>query len=111
VLVTHDLALALRHARRVAVMYAGRIVELAPAAELAARPRHPYSAALLAADPARTPRGRRFAAIPGAAPAPLERGPGCAFAPRCALARERCRASRPPLERGSACFFADEVRA
>jgi oligopeptide/dipeptide ABC transporter ATP-binding protein len=111
VLVTHDLALALRHARRVAVMYAGRIVELAPAAQLAARPRHPYTAALLAADPARTPRGRRFAAIPGAAPAPLERAPGCAFAPRCALARERCRAARPPLEHGSACFFADEVRA
>jgi len=109
-LVTHDIGLALRHARRVAVMYAGRIVELAPAAELGARPRHPYTAALLAADPARTPRGKRFAAIPGAAPAPLERGAGCAFAPRCALARERCRIERPALVEGSACFFPDEVR-
>ncbi len=110
VLVTHEIALALRHAQRVAVMYSGRIVELAEVTQLAARPRHPYSAALLAADPARTRRGQRFAAIPGAAPAPHERGPGCAFAPRCALARARCRAERPALERGSACFFADEVR-
>ncbi len=110
VLVTHEIALALRHAQRVAVMYAGRIVEVAPAAEIAACPRHPYTAALLAADPARTRRGARFAAIPGAAPAPEERGPGCAFAPRCTLARARCRSERPALERGSACFFPDEVR-
>jgi len=110
VLVTHEIALALRHAQRIAVMYAGRIVELAAASELAARPRHPYTAALLAADPARTRRGERFAAIPGAAPSPHERGQGCSFAPRCPLARARCRAERPPLERGSACFFADEVR-
>jgi len=109
VLVTHDIGLALRHARRVAVMYGGRIVEIAEAADLQAHPRHPYTAALLAADPARTQRGQRFATIPGADPAPLERGPGCAFAPRCALARARCRGERPPLERGSACFFAEEL--
>jgi len=110
VLVTHEIALALRHARRIAVMYAGRIVELAEARQLAAHPRHPYTAALLAADPARTRRGERFAAIPGAAPTQAERAVGCAFAPRCPLARARCRTERPPLERGSACFFPEEVR-
>ncbi len=110
-LVTHEIGLALRHAQRVAVLYAGRIVELARAEDLARAPRHPYTAALLASDPARTPRGRRFAAIPGALPDPFQRGAGCAFAARCALARERCHVEQPRLEAGSACFFADEVRA
>ncbi|MBK7643597.1 MAG: ABC transporter ATP-binding protein [Planctomycetes bacterium] len=110
VLVTHEIGLALRHAQRVAVMYAGRIVEIASAAELARQPRHPYSAALLAADPARTRRGERFAAIPGSAPAAGEHRSGCAFAPRCARARERCTRERPLLESGCACFFPLEVR-
>jgi len=110
VLVTHEIALALRYAQRVAVMYAGRIVEIARAQELGTHARHPYTAALLASDPARTPRGQRFRAIPGAAPAAGEPVTGCAFAPRCTLVREHCRHARPPLAGGSACFFSEEVR-
>jgi oligopeptide/dipeptide ABC transporter ATP-binding protein len=115
-LITHDLSVAARCAWRVAVMYAGRIVEEARAAELFRRPRHPYTIALLRARPAAAPPGTRLAAIPGQVPSPLRRPEGCAFHPRCPLARERCQLEEPRLlpARGTAdsrvaCHFPEEA--
>ena len=95
--VTHDLALLARVADRVMVMYAGSVVEEAPAAQLYAAPRHPYTAALLSSV-ARLdqPRGRRARAIPGQPPRLDVPIVGCAFAPRCALRFSRC-TEAPPL--------------
>ncbi len=95
--VTHDLALLARIADRVMVMYAGSVVEEAPAAQLYAAPRHPYTAALLSTV-ARLdqPRGHRARAIPGQPPRPDRPIAGCAFAPRCPLRFARC-AEAPPL--------------
>src|SRR5262249_13043944 len=81
--ITHDLALAAACADTVAVMYAGRFVEVAPVAELFRRPRHPYSLGLLRAAPRwDAPRGERLRAVPGAPPDLRCRPRGCAFAPR-----------------------------
>jgi oligopeptide/dipeptide ABC transporter ATP-binding protein len=96
-LITHDLGVVAEMCEDVFVMYAGRIVERAPAAELFRTPRHPYTAGLLAASPRRAPRGTRLATIPGMVPAPGKRGTGCSFADRCGRVLERCRAERPPL--------------
>jgi oligopeptide/dipeptide ABC transporter ATP-binding protein len=96
-LITHDLGVVAEMCEDVFVMYAGRIVERAPAAELFRTPRHPYTAGLLAASPRRAPRGSRLATIPGMVPAPGKRGIGCTFADRCARVIERCRFERPPL--------------
>ncbi len=91
--ITHDLAVVAQVADRVAVMYAGRVVEIGPTEELLRRPRHPYTEALLRASPQITRRG--FAPIPGTVPALDALPPGCAFAPRCALSREDCSAAVP----------------
>ncbi len=92
VLITHDLGVVAGIADRVAVMYAGRIVESAPVRELFAAAAHPYTAALLASVPRLdTPLTERLADIDGQPPRPGEELPGCAFAPRCPLARELCR--------------------
>ena len=97
-LVTHDLGVVAGLADRVAVMYAGRLVEVAPVDELFAAPRHPYTAALLAAVPRlRGDDGGRLSAIPGTPPRPGEPVAGCAFAPRCAHAVQACRDGRPVL--------------
>ena len=97
-LVTHDLGVVAGHCQRVAVMYAGRLVETGPSAAVLARPAHPYTAALLAARPSLAgPRLARLPAIPGQPPDPAHRPPGCAFAPRCAVAEPRCSAAVPPL--------------
>ena len=94
VYVSHDLAVVSELVADVAVMYAGRIVEAGPAAPLFSRPLHPYTRGLLASVPA--PDGAaRLAGIPGQQPPPGQRGPGCAFAPRCDLALDRCRAREP----------------
>ncbi|MBF5092842.1 MULTISPECIES: ABC transporter ATP-binding protein [unclassified Novosphingobium] len=108
-LVSHDLALVRQMARRVAVMYAGRIVEQASVEALFARPRHPYSAGLVGAIP-RLGGGRaeRLVEIPGLAPGLAERGPGCAFAPRCPQAAAIC--ASPPPAHGIACHFAEAAR-
>jgi oligopeptide/dipeptide ABC transporter ATP-binding protein len=91
IFVTHDLGVLAAIADRVAVMYAGRIVELAPAAQLYSAPRHPYTAALLRALPRLdAPLGERLPAIPGQPPLAGSIEAGCAFAPRCALVHERC---------------------
>ncbi len=94
VYVSHDLAVVSELAAEVAVMYAGRIVEAGPAALLLHRPLHPYTRGLLASVPV-PDRGGPVAGIPGQQPPPGHRGPGCAFAPRCGLALDPCRARVP----------------
>ena len=96
-LITHDLGVVSQYCDRVAVMYGGRIVETAPAADLFAHPRHRYAQALLATIPAANPPGAELPAIPGSVPPPGQRPPGCAFHPRCAAATDRCRVDLPPL--------------
>ena len=92
-LITHNLGAVAAIARRVLVMYAGRIVEDAPVAELLATPAHPYTRLLLASMPRLDgPTDEPLAAIEGQPPQPGEKLPGCAFAPRCPEAVERCRA-------------------
>jgi oligopeptide transport system ATP-binding protein len=116
--VTHSLGVVARIADRVNVMYAGRLVETASTEALFARPLHPYTRGLLASVPRldADPRAK-LAAIPGAPPDPLRARTGCAFAPRCVLAEERCRQATPELvevgEQRAACFVTTdaEVRA
>jgi peptide/nickel transport system ATP-binding protein len=98
VLIGHDMGLMAQFVDRLAVMYAGRLVELAPIAEIITRPRHPYTRALIAALPSLETRGA-LAGIPGLAPLLRDLPPGCAFHPRCTLATERCRIERPLLRR------------
>jgi oligopeptide transport system ATP-binding protein len=111
VLITHDLGVVAGLADRVAVMYAGRVVEEAPLADIFRRPGHPYTRALLRStmrlddDP-----DAPLPAIPGQPPSALSPPPGCAFAPRCESAFEPCRAERPGLraidpQRRAACFL------
>jgi oligopeptide/dipeptide ABC transporter ATP-binding protein len=114
VLITHDLGVVAEVADRVAVMYAGRIVENARAAELFTRPAHPYTEALLASVPRVESRARQLDPI-GGSPPNLSRIPtGCPFHPRCPRARVVCGRDVPPLyrvsaSRGSACHFYPEV--
>jgi oligopeptide/dipeptide ABC transporter ATP-binding protein len=99
VLITHDMGVVAGIADRVAVMYAGRIVETAPARDLFAAPAHPYTAALLASVPRLdAPLSARLAGIEGQPPSPGLESPGCAFAPRCPAVLEVCRSRRPSLE-------------
>lgn len=96
--IAHDLAVVENISTRVAVMYAGRIVETADTATLFQNPRHPYTNALLAAVPAPDPSRRSEAATLGGEVAEASSlPPGCAFHPRCPLATERCRSERPEL--------------
>ncbi|HLH64200.1 MAG TPA: ABC transporter ATP-binding protein [Solirubrobacteraceae bacterium] len=94
VYVSHDLAVIAELADRVAVMYAGRIVERGPRDEIFSHPRHPYTRRLLRAVPD-LHGARAVIGIPGRAPLPGNRPPGCFFAPRCDLALERCRSEFP----------------
>ncbi len=98
-LVTHDLGVAAAICDRIAVVYAGRVVELGPAEELLAAPRHPYTRALLAAAPRIDPARPPLVPIPGQPPAASELPAGCRYAPRCARATARC-GERPPLAAG-----------
>ena len=102
-LITHDLGVVAEMAERVVVMYAGRKVEEAPVEELFARPLHPYTRGLLGSMPrlgasAQGDTPERLSEIAGVVPSLREPIPGCAFAPRCTLATERCRAAAPALE-------------
>ncbi len=96
-LVTHDLGVVAEYTDRVAVMYAGRIVEQGRTAVLLARPRHPYTAGLLAARPTLHGCRGKLQAIPGVVPPPTARGIGCRFADRCGRVLDRCHAAQPPL--------------
>ena len=96
--ITHDLATAKYLCDRVAIMYLGRIVELAPRDAIFRRPHHPYTKALLQAVPVPDPRERRKDAIPrGEIPSAIDPPPGCHFHPRCPFAMEECKIGRPPL--------------
>jgi peptide/nickel transport system ATP-binding protein len=96
--VTHDLGVVAELADRVAVMYAGRVVESAPVRDLFRRPRMPYTAGLLASIPRIEAAGGRLHTIEGVVPNPLERPAGCAFRPRCPYAVEECGQQTPPME-------------
>jgi oligopeptide/dipeptide ABC transporter ATP-binding protein len=97
-LITHNLGIVGELADRVAVMYAGQIVEEAPAPELLRRPGHPYTQALLNSVPKLRAGAARLTTIPGAVPQPGAWPPGCRFAPRCAIARPECAERQPALE-------------
>jgi oligopeptide/dipeptide ABC transporter ATP-binding protein len=111
--ISHDLGVVKYMSHRIAVMYFGDVVELAPADELYAQPMHPYTAALISAVPTTQRRGRRIR-LPGEPPNPSDPPTGCKFHPRCPLATDLCRVERPPLRevapgRRSACHYAEEV--
>lgn len=93
--ITHDLAVVAQVAERVAVMYAGRIIEEGPAREVLAKPRHPYTQGLLKSSP--TLERGTLTPIPGTVPQLTALPPGCAFEPRCELRREECTAAIPAL--------------
>ncbi len=113
--IAHDLPLVEHLSDRIAVMYLGRVVELAPAHALYARPLHPYTRALLAAVPAPVRRapGKRRAVLGGDVPSPVDPPPGCAFHPRCPHPEkdDACTAEIPPLERLMTGRFAACIKA
>jgi oligopeptide transport system ATP-binding protein len=94
-LITHDLGVVVAHAQSVCVMYAGRVVESGPVAEVLGRPAHPYTLALLQSAP-QARDGARLNPISGSPPDLARMPPGCPFHPRCRYAIDRCRAERPP---------------
>jgi oligopeptide/dipeptide ABC transporter ATP-binding protein len=101
IFITHDLKLVAEVADRVAVMYASEVVEEGLVAEVLARPRHPYTRALMDCIPRRdyeAPGQRRLKPIPGLLPDPLSPPPGCRFHARCEFGRQQCAAGRPALE-------------
>ena len=117
ILIAHDLSVVRYLCDRVAVMYMGRIVEMAPTEALFEDPRHPYTRALLAAAPTLDTRGRDAAgAIVGDPPSPFDLPQGCRFHPRCPQATDHCTTVRPPLRTGpagsnheAACHYAWEA--
>lgn len=114
ILITHDLGVVADVADRIAVMYAGSIVEDAGVHELYKSPAHPYTEALLKSIPRLDQKGEVLYAIEGLPPSLTRMPPGCPFHPRCAHARDRCRQDDPALEpvapgRASRCHFAEEV--
>ena len=119
VLITHDLGVVAQTAQRVIVMYAGRKVEEATVEALFENPRHPYTRGLMASMPAVIGLGAkdaRLTEIPGMVPSLTNLPPGCAFAPRCTMAIDRCRVEYPPLEdygdrHFAACWRAAELVA
>ncbi|MEU6506807.1 ABC transporter ATP-binding protein [Streptomyces sp. NPDC046942] len=110
ILITHDLGVVADVADRIAVMYAGRIVESAPVHDLYKAPAHPYTRCLLDSIPRLDQKGQELFAIKGLPPNLTHIPPGCAFHPRCPMAQDVCRTDVPPLYevsdvRGSACHF------
>jgi oligopeptide/dipeptide ABC transporter ATP-binding protein len=116
IIITHNLGVVARYAKRVNVMYAGRLVESGPATEVYHDPRHPYTMALLRSVPRLDrPRQARLDPVDGQPPDLTRLDGGCAFRPRCRFAVKACGESRPPLEatgavgHRSACFRRDEL--
>ena len=114
-LVTHNLGLVAGRADRVAVMYAGQVVETGPVAEVLRAPRHPYTVGLLAAVPRLdAPRDQKLVGIPGTVPSPDRWPEGCAFEPRCERRMEKCTCPPPVADAGdqrqTRCWLADAVR-
>ena len=114
ILVTHDLGVVAQTCDRVAVMYAGRIVEVAPALELFKQPRHAYTLGLLNSVPSAESTRRPLIPIPGSPPNLANLPPGCPFAPRCSYATSECQLERPALAaisstRLSACIHFDKL--
>src|SRR5260221_1478564 len=97
ILITHDLGVVAELAQDVAVMYAGRIVEMAPVEALFAEPQHPYTIGLLGSIPRLHREQARLPAIEGQVPNPMTPPPGCRFDPRCPFATEKCQREEPPL--------------
>lgn len=114
ILITHDLGVVADVADRIAVMYAGRLVEKADVGPLYAKPAHPYTRGLIDSIPRLDQKGSKLFAIGGLPPNLMRIPPGCAFHPRCPIARDICRQEIPALRevapgRLSACHFAEEV--
>ena len=114
ILITHDLGVVADVADKIAVMYAGRIVETAPVHDLYKNPAHPYTRGLLESIPRLDQKGQELYAIKGLPPNLLHVPQGCAFNPRCPLAQDVCRTDTPPLHRvaegrASACHFWKET--
>ncbi|MEV4968134.1 MULTISPECIES: ABC transporter ATP-binding protein [Streptomyces] len=114
ILITHDLGVVADVADKIAVMYAGRIVETSPVHEIYQAPAHPYTKGLLRSIPRLDQKGQELYAIKGLPPNLLHIPPGCAFHPRCPMAQAVCRTDVPPLytvdeERRSACHFWKET--
>lgn len=106
ILVTHDLGVVAGHTDKIAVMYAGDLVEYAPTTELFANMKMPYTEALLKSIPRlETPTGTRLPVIEGRLPDPTKDEPGCAFANRCPYVTDKCRADKPPLVDGGNSHF------
>jgi peptide/nickel transport system ATP-binding protein/oligopeptide transport system ATP-binding protein len=116
ILVTHDLGVVAQTCDRVAVMYAGRILEVGPVVEVFRQPRHAYTLGLLGSIPSGGAIRQPLRSIEGAPPSLVDLPPGCAFAPRCGFATDACRAHRPNLVRVgpdhiSTCIHHDQVAA
>ncbi|MCM2411958.1 MULTISPECIES: ABC transporter ATP-binding protein [unclassified Streptomyces] len=114
ILITHDLGVVADVADKIAVMYAGRIVETSPVHDIYKAPAHPYTKGLLRSIPRLDQKGRELYAIKGLPPNLLHIPPGCAFNPRCPMAQDVCRTDVPPLfdvaeHRQSACYFWKET--
>ncbi|MGW0668647.1 ABC transporter ATP-binding protein [Streptomyces sp. NPDC002746] len=114
ILITHDLGVVADVADKIAVMYAGRIVETSPVHDIYQAPAHPYTQGLLRSIPRLDQKGRELYAIKGLPPNLLHIPPGCAFNPRCPMAQDVCRTDVPPLfdvaeNRQSACYFWKET--
>ncbi|GLK80536.1 ABC transporter ATP-binding protein [Methylopila turkensis] len=111
VFVTHDIGVAVEVADRIAVMYAGRIVEMGPCRDVIRDPRHPYTQGLLLSRASHAPTpGARLAAIPGAPPDLSDLPPGCAFRPRCGHAIDDCAEAAPPAADVGPAHFARCIR-
>ena len=98
VLITHNMGVVSQMAQRIAVMYAGQVMEERAAQDLFRNPYHPYTEALMAAMPERSDGSQRLATIPGMVPGLYDRPAGCLFGPRCSYAEARCSSERPGLD-------------